>query len=159
MRRSDREITGTANILAILNECEVIRIGLSVNDRPYIVPMNFAFETVGEKVFIYVHCAPEGKKTDMIAENNNVCFEADCSYRILRSETACRWSAEFRSVMGEGTIDAVTDENEKVRAMDMLMRRHGFEGEPYYGPQALAAVTVLRISVASLTGKANMKKE
>ena len=157
LRRSDRDITGLSNILKILDECEVVRIALCSGNRPYIVPMNFAYETEGEKLFIYLHCAPTGKKLDMIAKNNNVCFEADCLYKTLKAETACHWSAEFQSVIGEGKIDIITDKTQKTAALDLLMKRYGFEGKPDYPPQAIAAVIIMRISVSSITGKSNMK--
>jgi len=158
MRRADREIVGLANILSIFDKCEIMRIGLCVDNKPYIVPLNFAYEVVGEDVFIYFHSAPEGKKLDMIAKNNNVCFEVDCSYKIEKAELACNWSAEFESVIGEGYIIILDDEKQKVRALDLLMKRHGFEGEPTYNPQELAIVTVLQISVTAITGKRRIGK-
>jgi len=159
MRRADREVIGTENILAVLDGCDVIRIGLSVDDRPYIVPMNFAFETPDGRTLIYLHCAKEGKKMDMIAKNNNVCFEADSHYRTVRAENACHWGTEYRSVMGEGTIEIVHDEEERIHALDMLMKRCGYNGVPRYNSRSLAAVAVLRISVTSMTGKQNMITE
>ncbi|MCL2143556.1 MAG: pyridoxamine 5'-phosphate oxidase family protein [Methanomassiliicoccaceae archaeon] len=155
MRRNDREIAGTPDILAVLNECGVIRIGLSADGAAYIVPMNFAFETVGKNVHIYVHCAPEGRKLDMIAKNNIVCFEADRSYGVVKAETACRWSYGYESVMGNGTITKVTGKDEKLRAMDLLMKRYGLSGRPGYDENMLTDVTVLRITVTSMTGKSN----
>lgn len=157
MRRKDREVAGLTNILAILDKCDIMRIGLCVDNKPYIVPMNFAYEVTGEKVFIYLHCAPDGKKLDMIAQNSNACFEADCSYKTLEAEAACSWSAEFESVMGEGEITVLKDEDQKIRALDALMNRYGFSGKPHYAPASLAAVTALRISVTSITGKRRMK--
>lgn len=158
MRRSNKEVTETADILSILDKCEVMRIGLSVDDKPYIVPMNFTYEQLDGKIFIYFHCAAEGKKLDMIEQNNNVCFEADCSYKTLEAETACNWSAEFESVVGEGTIARLTGETKKISALDLLMKRYGYAGKPHYKQTELEAVTVLKISVASVTGKRRMKK-
>jgi len=134
-----------------------MRLGLSVDDIPYIVPMNFAYEVIDGQVSIYFHCAPEGKKIDMIAQNHTVCFEADCSYRTLEADAACKWSAEFESVIGEGTIAISSDEAQKIHGLDLLMKRYGFAGKPQYQPGELAAVTVLRLSVASITGKRNRK--
>jgi len=156
MRRTDKEVIGIDNILAILDKCEIMRIGLSVADRPYIVPMNFACERISEKVFLYFHCASQGRKLKMIAKNNNVCFEADCSYKTLKADSACHWSAEFQSVIGEGTIEIVTNEEQKIRTLDLLMERYGFEGSPHYAPQALAMATVLRLSVEAITGKSKI---
>jgi uncharacterized protein len=153
LRRSDREVTGMRNILAILDACEVLRLGLCADNRPYIVPMNFAYEAIGEEVRIYLHSAPTGRKLGIIAQNNTVCFEADCAYKTLPSAEACGWSAEFASVMGEGVITIVTDEDRKIHALDVFMRRHGFQGRPNYTPQELNAVTVLQIAVSAMTGK------
>lgn len=153
MRRSDREVTGLTNILAILDKCDVMRIGLCDGNTPYVVPMNFAYETAGEEVFIYLHCASKGRKLDIIAKNNNVCFEADCSYKTLKAEKACDWSAEYQSVIGEGNIALITEGTQKISALNLLMKRHGFEGTPVYDQHDLAAVTVLRISVREITGK------
>jgi nitroimidazol reductase NimA-like FMN-containing flavoprotein (pyridoxamine 5'-phosphate oxidase superfamily) len=153
LRRSDREVTGLRNILAILDACEILHIGLCLDDKPYIVPMNFAFEQIGEEVRIYLHSASEGKKLDIIAKNNNVCFEADCAYTILPADEACDWSAEFQSVVGEGIITIITDEARKTYALDVFMQRYGFQGKPQYSPQQLSAVTVLQITVRSMTGK------
>ena len=157
MRRSDKEVTGLNNILAILNKCEVMRIGLCVDNQPYIVPMNFAYEVTEEKVSIYFHCASEGRKLRMISKNSNVCFEADCSYKTLEAELACEWSAEFQSVIGEGQIAVVTDPSQKVAALDLIMKQHGFMGKPSYRSQAVDAITILKISVTSITGKRKMK--
>ena len=157
MRRRDREVVGLENILGILDKCEVMRLGLSVENKPYIVPMNFAYEVINDQVSLYFHCASEGRKIDMIAKNNTVCFEADCSYRTLKAAEACAWSAEFESVIGEGIIESLTDEVQKIHGLDLLMKRYGFAGNPHYKPSSISAVTVLRVSVSILTGKRNIK--
>ena len=157
-RRNDREVAGLENILTILDKCDIMRLGLSVDNKPYIVPMNFAYELEDENIRIYFHCASEGRKMDMIAQNNNVCFETDCSYKMLKGETACGCSAEFESVIGEGNITVLTDGTKKIDALDMLMKRYGFTGKPYYKPHELLAVTILQISVTSITGKHKTKK-
>ena len=157
MRRKDREVTGINNILGILSGCEILRIGLCFEDKPYIVPMNFAHETVDEEVFIYLHSASEGKKIDIISKNSNVCFEADCDYKTLEAEEACGWSAEYQSVMGEGSIAMVFDETQKIKALNLIMKRYGFKGTPRYNKDTLSGVVVLRIAVLSMSAKRRMK--
>ncbi|MCL1984128.1 MAG: pyridoxamine 5'-phosphate oxidase family protein [Methanomassiliicoccaceae archaeon] len=153
MRRDDREIVGTDGILAVLDGCDVVRIGLCADGRPYIVPMNFAFETVDGSIFLYFHCAAEGRKIDIIRKNGDACFEADRSYALIRNGTACRWSNTYESVMGEGTIEIVVDRERKVRALDLLMRRYGYGGTPHYDERNVENVTVLRMTVVSIAGK------
>lgn len=156
MRRQDRAVIGLENILSILDKCEIMRLGLSVDDKPYIVPMCFAYELADGDVSIYFHCAAEGRKISMIAQNNNVCFEADCSYKTLKAEDACEWSAEYESVIGEGIASVVIDEGRKIHALDLLMERYGFEGKPHYSPDALLAVVVLCVNVITITGKCRL---
>jgi len=158
LRRTDREIAELADVLAVLDRCEVIRVGFCVDDQPYIVPMNFAYEVIDEKIAVYLHCAGVGRKLDMLRRNSRICFEADCSYRTLEAELACNWSAEYESVMGEGDICILQDGTQKSHALDVLMARHGFAGTPQYDPEELTAVTVLRISVASITGKRHLRQ-
>jgi len=153
MRRTDREIASLGNILSILDRCEVMRLGLSVDHKPYIVPMNFAYDIIDDTVYIYFHCAPEGRKMDMIAQNSNVCFEADSLRRITKGNIACGWSVEYESVIGEGEIAVITDEAIKRHALNKLMEKYGYGGTPRYNPQVISAVTILRVLVTAITGK------
>ena len=157
MRRQDRQITNLADILAILNRCEVLRLALCANNQPYIVPMNFAYQLIDDKVVIYLHCASFGTKVDIMRKNNSVCFEADCFYQALKDQVACNWSAEYESVIGQGVISELQDEPQKTHALNTLMKRHGYPGTPHYDPQQLAAVTVLKITVNSITAKRNIR--
>ena len=49
MRRKEREVTDIAEIRAFLDECKVCRVGFFDGERPYIVPMNLAYELKEEK--------------------------------------------------------------------------------------------------------------
>ena len=157
MRRADREILNLVDILEILDRCEVIRLAVCADDKPYIIPMNFAFETVGSGTFIYVHCASEGRKLEMVRHNPNVCFEADCSYETLEAQYACNWGAQYESVIGEGIIAIIDSILEKTHALDLLMKRYGFVGKPEYTPTEVHAVTILRIHISSITGKQRIR--
>ena len=50
MRRSDREVTGFENLVAIMKKCDVCRIELNDDGYPYIVPLNFGLKTDGQTV-------------------------------------------------------------------------------------------------------------
>lgn len=157
MRRADREVVGLDNLLAILDRCEVMRLGLCLENRPYIVPMNFAYQVMDGTLILYFHCAKEGRKLQMIAQNSAVCFEADCSYKTLPADRLCGWSAEYESVMGEGIVDIAQDEKEIAQAMDIFMKRHGYAGEMRLSANEIASFTLLRLTVASITGKRHIK--
>jgi len=159
MRRKDRAVTERADILAILAKCEVMRLGLCADGRPYIVPLNFAVDVSGGGVEIFFHCAPQGQKIDMLTQNPRACFEVDCGCKIVRGEVACNWTALYESVIGEGIIEIVPDAETKKRALDLIMAKYGFAGAPVYSEEALARVCVLRLVVETMSGKRNAPKE
>lgn len=90
---------------------------------------------------------------DFLLQNSAVCFEADCACEIVKANEACRWSSRYQSVIGEGTVAVLEDASQKAHALDSLMHRFGYVGNPVYDPYAFTAVTVLQIAVRSITGK------
>lgn len=71
MRRKDREVTDFDTIVKIINECDIIRLGLSDGDFPYIVPVNFAYSVEGQKICFYIHGAMAGRKFELMNRNKN----------------------------------------------------------------------------------------
>ncbi|MBM4313128.1 MAG: pyridoxamine 5'-phosphate oxidase family protein [Deltaproteobacteria bacterium] len=149
MRKAERELRDPVDLLAIMKEALVCRIGLSDNGAPYVVPMNFG---LGENC-LYLHCAAEGRKLDILRRNDRVCFEMDLLREVTRSETACGWGARYESVIGFGRAVPVHDTAEKRRGLDAIMNHYGAEGPFHYPDDILAKTTVIRIDIESITGK------
>lgn len=156
MRRSDRAVTKLEEILAILDQCEVLRLALCRDNKPYIVPMNFAYHIHKGQLHIYVHSARQGTKLDIVAENPHACFEVDCNYATLRHEEACEWSATYQSVVGEGRIRLVEDSVQKSAMLEAIVQRYGFSGKPEFTAMAVQHVAVLELVVEKLTGKQHL---
>jgi len=157
MRRKERAVTNQAEILDILARCEVMRLGLCAEGKPYVVPMHFGVENADGGMSIYFHCAPQGRKMDMLAQNASACFEADCNVSIIPHEEACHWTATYESVIGEGVVSVVDDCADKAYALDLIMRKYGFQGAPMYSEAALGRVCVLRLDVQTVCGKRNLR--
>jgi nitroimidazol reductase NimA-like FMN-containing flavoprotein (pyridoxamine 5'-phosphate oxidase superfamily) len=149
MRRANREIGDRADVLAIMEEAQVCRIGLANGSIPYVVPMNFG---LGENC-LYLHCATEGRKIDILRKNNRVCFEMDLLREIKPSLEACGWSARFESVIGFGRAVLLEAAEEKRRGLDRIMDHYGAAGPYAYPDDLLAKTTVIRIDIERLTGK------
>lgn len=66
MRRKDREITDFNEIMNIINKCDVCRLALFDEDYPYIVPLNFGVDKEDDQLYLYFHCANQGKKLDLL---------------------------------------------------------------------------------------------
>ncbi|MBA4422454.1 MAG: pyridoxamine 5'-phosphate oxidase family protein [Syntrophus sp. (in: bacteria)] len=149
MRREEREIRDQAEILAIMNEALVCRLGLSDDGTPYVVPMNFG---LGEGC-LYLHCAGEGRKLDIIRKNNKVCFEMDMLREIKQYPTTCGWGARYESVIGFGRAVLVENPDEKKIALDRIMEHYGAHAPFSYTDDILDKTTVIRIDIESVTGK------
>jgi nitroimidazol reductase NimA-like FMN-containing flavoprotein (pyridoxamine 5'-phosphate oxidase superfamily) len=152
MRRDDREITDFQVIRSIFNEADVCRIAFADNNIPYIVTMNYGF-ILGERNLFYFHCAPEGRKIDMLRKNDQVCFELDTDHKLIKAKQACGWGMSFRSVVGYGKISVVEDLNERKLALDHIMNHYGGEGKYDYPDSQMAKTTILRLDITEMTGK------
>ena len=155
MRRNDREVKTRREILDILNRCDAVSLGINAPDYPYVVPMNFGaeYEAGNDSVILWLHCAHEGLKLGLIAENPRVGFEADCSRKIITGETACNYTMEYESVIGGGNISVCSRAEDKIRGLEIIMRHYEPEKEFDFPERALAAVCILRLDVVNITGK------
>lgn len=149
MRKANREIKDLNAVRAIMEEASVCRIGLSDDGMPYVVPMNFG---LGENC-LYLHCAAEGRKIDIIRRNDRVCFEMDLLREVTRGESACGFSARYESVIGFGRAVIVEEAAAKRAALDRIMEHYGEKGPFTYQDDILALTTVIRIAIEGLTAK------
>ncbi len=148
MRRTDRQITDSAEIESILQESMICRLGLADGGEPYIVPLSFGY-TGGA---IYLHSALDGKKISMINRNPRCCFEIDQCGKVTRTEPPCAWGIEYRSVIGFGRACIIEDSEEKKRGLNCIMSHYG--GEPQqFSDENIRNVCVIRIDIESMTGK------
>lgn len=152
MRRKDREVTDFNEQLAILKKCDVCRIALNGDDGyPYLVPMNFGMDVQDGQLYLYFHCATEGKKLDLIRKDNRAFFEMDWGHDLIFSQENMSCSMAYESVMGKGTLEFVA-EDEKLEALKILMGQYHAEDFPIKISR-IPTTTVLRLTVSEMTGK------
>lgn len=151
MRRKDREIKDFDEIIKIIKACETCVIALNDDDFPYIVPLNFGLDVKDNEVYLYFHCASEGKKIDLIKKDNRASFEMDCEHNFILYEEEMSCTMGYASVMGHGTIEFVPDE-EKYDALKILMRQYHSE-DFVFNTKMMKVTTVLKMKVNDFTGK------
>lgn len=151
LRRAEKEITDRAEVEAVLREAEVGRLGTSVDGRPYVVPVNFAYRN-GK---IFFHGAGEGKKLRDIAENPRVCFEVDTA-GVMPAEGPCDYSYRYRSVIATGSARMLTDIDERAEALRTIVEKYA-EGKGVEitreRMEMFATLAVVEIEVEEMTGK------
>jgi hypothetical protein len=111
--------------------------------------MNFG---LGENC-LFLHCATEGRKLEILRRNDRVCFEMDFLREIKQGTKSCGWGARYESVIGFGRAILVDDPAEKRFALDRIMDHYGAQGPHHYPDDVLAMTTVIRIEIESLGGK------
>jgi nitroimidazol reductase NimA-like FMN-containing flavoprotein (pyridoxamine 5'-phosphate oxidase superfamily) len=152
MRRKEREISDTVLIEEIIADAAVCRVAFADGNTPYIVALNFGY-LPGEKPCIYFHCAPEGRKIEMMKRNNQVCFQMETGHEVYKGENGCDWGMKYKSVVGYGELSVVENEEERKRGLDILMDHYGGTGIYNYDPKVFSRTTILRLKISGMTAK------
>lgn len=154
MRRKDREIQALEQKEAILKGCDAVRIGAQDDQGMFIVPLNFGYRLEGEKLTLFVHSAPEGRKVDAFRRGGMVAFEMDCGHALRTADTACGHSFTYRSIMGSGTIRALSGREEKKAGLGAIMEH--MTGRTWDFPdESVDRTAVFALEVSQWTGKSN----
>ena len=164
MRRKDRSVTDPKRIERILLAARIVHLGLVDDGHPYVVPLHYCYEYAGVDLTLYMNSARSGRKIDVIGEGAPCFVELECDVDLddggsAPYKLACKYGSFYSSVMGEGTASLVTDEDEKVHALRLLMRQQTGRSFPITRLMA-KPVAVIRVHVPAnaLTAKAHMRK-
>ena len=152
MRRRDREIESTEELLAVLDACQVMRIGMTDEDGVYVLPMNFGYQYEDGELTFYMHGALEGKKLDLIRRNPKVGFELDCDHKLIEGKVACQYGFHYASIVGKGIAKIITEPQEKIKGMTVLMK--SITGKDFeFNEKLVSIVSVIKITATQFSGK------
>ncbi len=158
MRRKDREVTDFNEIIKIIDECEVLRLGLADGDFPYIVPVNFSYRVQGENIEFYIHGALAGRKYELLQKSPLCSFEMDIPMGMDFLYEKKDVTMRYKCVMGKAEAEFLEGE-EKQRALDeIIMARYEETKNFDYNKTAVVRTAVIKLKVTEVTAKANLKK-
>ena len=129
-----------------------------MNDQPYVVPVNFAFDHNR----IYIHCADTGMKLDFLRTNPRVCFEVDENLGIIPGTAPWMFGLAYRSAIAFGTARILTDPEERTKATKLITTKYaGKEMAEMITPKLTeeyksslgSHLVLVEIKVESMTGK------
>lgn len=129
-------------MLRLLDEERVGRVGLNDDPQPYIVPTDFAYLDGS----IYIHTPEGGKKATLARKNPNVCFEVD------RYDSTV---TDFRSIIIRGRITEVSSPDERRKAMQVLGEKAVKSGAVIKHGQSSEAspkIAIFKIDISDMTG-------
>ena len=154
MRRSDKAIVERRQIDEIIRGSLVCRLALVQAGQPYLVPLSFGYDGAA----LYFHTALDGRKIDGFLAGGEVCFECERNVEVRRDpQNACKWSMNYESVIGYGTISELTAAEEKRHALNLIMRQ--YSGQDWtFDDAAMTKTRAWRLTITSLSGKASKAK-
>lgn len=152
MTRRERQVTDINEIIKILDNSKVLHLGLVDGDEPYVVPMNYGYTYENEKLTIWLHCARQGRKLDVMRINPKVFFEMEYGITPFEGEVACKYGITYSSIMGRGVATIIEDVETKKIALSSLMKTQ--TGKDFKFEDRMAEVVgVVKIDVLEFTAK------
>ena len=150
MRRKDRKVSDE-KAWEMLKTADWGVLSLASSEGvPYGVPLNYACQ--GK--CIYIHCAIEGKKIDIIKENEKASF---CC--VLSAETIPeKFTTEYSSAIAKGKVEIAPDKDKR-KALELLLEKYcgGMKKEGLDYTEKLYGITeVIKFTVESVSGKSNI---
>lgn len=153
MRRQDREVTDPTEIEDIIKACDCCRLGFYDNGEVYIVPLSFAYEIIDQQYIFYFHGAKAGRKFELLKESPRVAFEMDTNYKVVIIDTKCRYTAQFQSVMGQGTATLVLEDNEYDRCFKLFLNQTTKETDWIFPPHLKKVTSLFKVVVDTISCK------
>lgn len=134
----------------IISKCKICRVGMVDGDVPYVLAMNFGYKDQT----VWLHCAKEGKKIDILKRNNKVCLEFDTDHKLFarHEHVACSWRFAYRSVLVHGNAILIDNYDDKIKALNVFMKNYS-DREFEYSKPAVDNILIIKIPVESITGR------
>jgi uncharacterized protein len=155
-RNVQKTVTDEGELLALLNTAPFVTLALCHANEPYLVTVNYTLDI--QERCLYIHCAAEGKKLDILRTNPRVWGQAmeDNGY------VAGRCTYAYRSVHFLGEAEIVTDRNIAWTALCALITRYeradaaaviARYAEKMAEPGRWERLAIVRIRLLGLSGK------
>jgi nitroimidazol reductase NimA-like FMN-containing flavoprotein (pyridoxamine 5'-phosphate oxidase superfamily) len=151
IRRKEKAITDLRIMKKILQTSEHITIAMCKDDEPYLVTLSHGYDS--DEHCIYFHCASEGKKIDILKENNIVWGQA------LVDKGYIQGSCDhlYATVQFRGKILFLTNFEEKKQALINMINKLDNNPEEVMEKQlkekSISRVNIGRIDIEYMSGK------
>jgi len=152
LRRKDRAMS-LSEAKTFLEEQMVGRLALTVNDRPYIVPLNYLYLD-GKICF---HSARYGQKISFLRQNHNVCFEVDRVFGFTKGGEDCSYAPLYKSVIAYGKATIVKEETERLKILSKLVQKYYDSKPDSFTAEMLEKTLVIAIEITKMTGKQRLQ--
>jgi nitroimidazol reductase NimA-like FMN-containing flavoprotein (pyridoxamine 5'-phosphate oxidase superfamily) len=128
---------------------KVCYVGMTdVDNMSYVLPMNFGYSDDT----IYLHSAMEGRSVESLKKDPRVCitFCTDATLAYQNEEVACSYRMQASSVICRGKVVFIEDFDEKVKALDIIMKQYSDRNFTYSAP-AVMGVLVWKVEIEDMS--------
>lgn len=139
------------HIEELIRSCTLCYVGMADEKGiPYVLPMNFGY---AEEI-IYLHSAQEGHSITILEQNPNVCITFCTDPRLVwqNEEVACSYRMRSDSVICHGRVVFEEDYDEKVKALNIIMRQYS-DREFSYSAPSVRNVKIWKVVVEKISAR------
>ena len=149
VRRQDRLMDEhTATELLMNSEYWILSL-TDKDGKAYGIPVNYVWDG---KDSIYIHCAPEGRKLQCMANNPNVSFCVIGHTHLIPD----KFTTEYESIILRGKANIHLTDVEKMQALRGILQKFSPDdtvvGEKY-AAKSFHRVEIIRIDITDWSGK------
>ena len=94
----------------------------------------------------------DGKKISAMRENASVSFEMDCAHQLISGNKPCAFSFAYQSLMGQGRVQFLETDQEKLAALQQIMLHQTGQTFPA-SDYNLAKVLLFKLIVEKISAK------
>ena len=154
MRRFKQQISDEECKEVLISEPRGVLSVLGDDGYPYGIPMDHWYSETDGK--LYFHCAKDGRKIEILTNNNKVCFTIFSEGEPIHAETPCNSGYYYSSIIGNGRVEFIEDSEEKKYALKRMFV-HQAERDVDFTDEQAANVSVFKIVSKDYTGKRKPK--
>jgi len=151
IRRKEKAITDEDEMMSILESSKYVTVSMCSENEPYLVTLSHGYDR--KENCIFFHCAQEGKKIDILKENNIVWGQALLDKGYIQGKCDHLYATtQFR-----GHVSFITDFEEKKKALTFMAQSLEEEPEIVTSEQfkdgSIEKVCIGRIDIDYMSGK------
>lgn len=155
MTRREKEITDKTAIQTILDTCKYLHLGVSIDDMPYVVTLNYGYEwdESDGHLILYLHTAKKAHLLSIIAKNQNCAFSMECNVEPFYGPIPCRNGMVYESIMGSGKISVLDTTEDKSYGLRRIMKAQTGSDRGDFDERLVSIVSVMRVDVKKMMAK------
>lgn len=145
-------VDNKVSIVEIIRNSKICFVGMAGPEAsPYVLPFNFGTDDE----YIYLHSGNAGKKIDFLKNNPEVCIAFSNSEQLAHQNenVACSHFMRYKSALVFGRVEFINDYNEKIKALNTIMRHYTGRDDFEYNNPAVNNVLVYKVKMNNISGK------